>query len=151
VASITGAAFSSFYNQTEGTVFAESTSAPNYNGGIHWDIGAGGSFGSTAYVNYDGTQWVLAPAASPVNMDSRATAGRSAKSAAGLAANNSVLSAVGLLGTVDTSCAVPASATTLTIGKAGWSGATSQINGTIKRLTYWPVRLQNTTLQQITQ
>jgi hypothetical protein len=131
-------------------VFADSTSPPNYNSGVHWDIGAGGNFGSTAYLNYDTTQWVLAPAASPVNMDSRVTTGRSAKSAAGLAANNSVLSAGGLLGTVDTSCAVPASATTLTIGKAGWAGAASQSNGTIRRLCYWPQRLPNNVLQQIT-
>jgi hypothetical protein len=33
----------------------------------------------------------------------------------------------------------------------GRIGSSFMHNGTIKRLTYWPARLPNTTLQQITQ
>jgi len=47
----------------------------------------------------------------------------------------------------DTTGALPATST-LNIGSL--SGA-NQFGGTIKRLTYWPVRLSNTSLQQITQ
>jgi hypothetical protein len=52
------------------------------------------------------------------------------------------------LGTADTVGTLP-TLTVLNIG-ANETGSGSMINGTIKRLTYWPVRLNNLTLQSIT-
>jgi uncharacterized membrane protein len=126
-------------------VFSEANST-----GILWDIGAGGAFGSTEYTEWIGTGWQLAPAAAPINVNSSVTATLPSRTATAIKLNNSIISASGLLGTVDTSCTVPASASVLNIGKGGWAGGASYANGTIKRLTYWPTRLGNTTLQQIT-
>ena len=151
VASITGANFSSWYRQDEGTVFASSTLiSSSYANGVLWDVGAGGAFGTTAYGAWSGTQWTLNPNSAPVNMFSAVTAPIQSASAYALKANDSNIAAAGLTGTLDAACAMPASATTLSIGKAGWT-AGNYLNGTIKRLTYWPQRLPNSALQAITQ
>lgn len=151
VASITGTAFSSWYRQDEGTVFASSTvMSTSYANGVLWDVGAGGAFGTTAYGAWSGTQWTLNPNTAPVNMFCAVTASAQSASAYALKTNDSSIAAAGLIGTQDTSCAMPASATTLSIGKAGWT-AGNYFNGTIRRLTYWPQRLANSTLQAITQ
>jgi hypothetical protein len=152
VASVTGSNFSSWYNQTEGTVFAEaSVLSSSYSTGVLWDVGAGGSFGSTEYIGWTGTGWQLSPDAAPINVASSVTATLPSRTATAIKLNDSIISASGLLGALDTSCTVPASASVLTIGKGGWSGAQNYVNGTIKRLTYWPKRLSDTTIQQITQ
>ena len=152
VASITAANFSSWYNQTEGTVFAASSiGSSSYAGGVLWDIGSAGAFGTSAYTNWNGSQWTLNPGSAPMNLSSIVTTSAFAANAAALKGNDSVLAANGLIGAVDSSCSMPASPTTLLIGKGGWSGATNWFNGTIRRLTYWPTRLANSTLQSITQ
>ena len=152
VASITGAAFTSFYNQAEGTVFAEANVlSSSYSTGVLWDIGAGGAFGSTEYIGWIGTGWQLGPNAASINVASSVTATLPSRTATAIKLNDSIISASGLLGALDTSCTVPASATVLTIGKGGWSGAQNYVNGTIKRLVYWGQRLPNNVLQAITQ
>jgi hypothetical protein len=152
VASITGANFSSFYNQTEGTVFAEANVlSSSYSTGVLWDVGAGGALGSTEYIGWIGTGWQLGPNAAPINVASSISSTLPSRTATAIKLNDSIISASGLLGALDTSCTVPASASVLTIGKGGWSGAGNHVNGTIKRLTYWPVRLADTTLQAISQ
>ena len=143
---------SSFYNQTEGTVFAASSvKSSSWTTGVLWDIGSGGAFGTGSYINWNGSQWTLNPNTAPVNMTSIVTTLASAANAAALKGNDSIIAANGLLGAVDSSCSMPANPTTLTIGKGGWSGASNWFNGTIKRLTYWPVRLADPTLVSITQ
>jgi hypothetical protein len=143
---------SSWYRQDEGTVFASSSIlSSSYVGGVLWDIGAGGAFGTTAYANWNGTQWNLNPNTAPLNISSIVTTSVLAANASALKANDSVIAANGLLGNIDSSCLVPANPTTFLIGKGGWSGATNYFNGTIRRLTYFPTRLPNSTLQQITQ
>lgn len=151
VASMTGTNFSSWYNQTEGSLFGQfSLLSSSYTGGVAIDIGAGGAFGATEYIAWNVTAWSLLPNAAPVNVSSSITTTSTAKVIAAIKANDSVISANGLLGPVDTSCAVPASATTLTIGKAGWSGGANYLNGYIQRISYYPVRLPNSTLQALT-
>jgi len=151
VASITGSAFSSWYRQDEGTVFASPTLiASSYVSGVLWDVGAGGAFGTTAYGAWSGTQWTLNPNVAPVSMFCAVSAPAQSASAYALKANDSSIAAAGLIGTLDAACAMPASATTLSIGKAGWS-AGNYLNGTIKRLVFFPQRLPNSTLQSITQ
>ena len=150
VASIGSSAFTSFYNQSEGTVFADANVlSSSYSAGVLWDIGAGGVFGTTEYVGWSGTGWALGPAAAPLNVSSFVATSLPSKTASAIKANDSVIAVNGLAGGVDTSCAIAASPTTLFIGKAGWT-AGNLFNGTIKRLAYWPVRLANTTLQSIT-
>jgi hypothetical protein len=152
VANITGSNFSSFYNQTEGTVFAASSvKSSSWTSGVLWDIGSGGAFGTGLYTNWNGSQWTLNPNTAPVNMSSVVTTLASAANAVALKGNDSVIAANGLLGAVDSSCSMPANPTTLTIGRGGWSGAGNWFNGTIKRLTFWPTRFASTTLQAISQ
>lgn len=140
-----------WFNATEGTFyFSVSLISPSYSSGVALDIGAGGAFGTTEYVNYSGTIWGLNPNVAPLNVTSLLTAAATAKVAVAIKANDSVVSANGLIGVVDTSCAIAASPTTLSIGKGGWSGATNYLNGTISSITYFPRRLSNAELQRLT-
>jgi len=146
VASITGTSFSSFYNQTEGTAywdgsratttgfpdrfrFSDNTTANRWFS--YWDAASSSSTfevttGSISQVQiYGGAPTLNVPI----------------KAAFGVAANNtSAVYAATIQGT-DTSVTVP-TISQVTIGTA--------LTGTIKRLTYWPVRLPNPTLQAIT-
>ena len=150
VASISGSNFSSWYRQDEGTVFASaSVTTPSYSAGVLWDIGAGGAFGSTAYCAWNGSQWTLNPLTAPLNLFSVVASSALSANASALQLNNSVIAANGLLGSVDSSCSLPSSPTTLSIGKAGWASG-NFFNGTIRRCTYYPQRLANTLLQAIT-
>ena len=142
---------SPWYNAVEGTLYAElSLISSSLATGVAADIGAGGAFGTTEYITWNGTQWLLQPNAAPVNVNSIVTTTSTAKVAAAMQANNSVISANGLIGTVDTACAIVASPTTLNIGRGGWSGSANYINGYLRRITYWPRRLSNAELQSIT-
>jgi len=123
--------------------------SPSYTTGVALDIGASGAFGTTEYLNWSGTGWFLAPNAAPINVSSSVTTTSSAKVAGGLKINDSVVAVNGLLGGVDTSCNIPAVATTMSIGRAGWS-ASNYFNGTIKSISYYNTRLSNATLQSIT-
>jgi hypothetical protein len=66
-----------------------------------------------------------------------------------LAVNSSTLAANGALTLQDSSVAMPVGINRVTIGADRLS--LGQWGGHIRRLTYWPIRLGNTVLQQITQ
>lgn len=149
IATMTGANFSSWYRQDEGTVFCDVV-ATNYVPQIALDIGAGGAFGTTAYVAYSVDKWELAPDFAPINVSSSVSSTPTAKIAAAIAANNSVLAVNGVVGAVDTNCTPPPSPTQLSIGRGGWSGAITYLNGHVRRLAYYTKRLANTELQAIT-
>ena len=150
VANSTGTAFSSWYNQTEGTVFAD--------GSTSW--AAGNFVGSSD--NTNNNRIFIGVASGPASRLLITTSGSSAaaitvpyalntllRGAGGYKENSSQFAANGALGTEDTNCTIP-TVNKLSIG----SNTTSSdffLNGTIKRLTYWPVRLANPTLQAITQ
>jgi hypothetical protein len=70
--------------------------------------------------------------------------------AAAFAANNFQQGANGNLGTADTSGSVP-SVTAMQIGNDFFASSGTALNGTIRRLVFFPQRLANTTLQTITQ
>jgi len=149
VASITGTAFSSFYNQTEGTVFAD--------GSTSWAVG--NFVGSSD--NTNNNRIFIGIASGPASRLLITTSGSSVaaitvpyalntllRGAGGYKENSSQFAANGVLGTEDTNCTIP-TVNKLSIG----SNTTSSdffLNGTIRRLTYWPVRLANSTLQAIT-
>jgi hypothetical protein len=156
VANITGAAFSSFYNQAEGTVFAEARTQQSAIGQILAGVSTG-SFSSSAYIT-KGSDNVLAaaPDAAPSNLGialSSVSSNVGLRSALAFTAGTGSASAVMNGGTVgtDASTGIPNTMDRFVIGSAPWNIGTNIWNGTIKRLTYWPVRLANTTLQQITQ
>ena len=149
VVSITGTNFSSWYNQTEGTVFA--------NGSTSW--AAGNFVGSSD--NTNNNRIFIGIASGPVSRLLITTSGSSVaaitvpyalntllRGAGGYKENSSQFAANGVLGTEDTNCTIP-TVNKLSIG----SNTTSSdffLNGTIQRLTYWPVRLGDNVLQQIT-
>ena len=149
VASVTGANFSSWYNQTEGSFFC-STFAPK--GVVVY--GTGDTFDNTQYTTV----------ASSSNVSIRSGGANSAVLTAPVLTTGTIniahryadndFAAVSNGGTVstDTSGAVPLAQVRLKLGSSPWDlGSSNSLNGTIKRLTYWPVRLANNVLQAITQ
>ena len=148
VASITGSNFSSWYNQTEGTVYHQGASA------------AAGSFFSIddASVNNRITSFfdnattprlfVSASGSTSCNITSSAIgAGAIFAQANAYKTNDFAISTNGGTVSTDTTGNVP---TTNRMVIGANVAASGYINGTIRRLTYWPTRLANTTLQQIT-
>ena len=141
---------SPWYNATEGTMYAQaSLISSSYLGGVLVDVGTGGAFGTTEYIVWTGAAWSLSPNIAPINVTSSVTTSSTAKVAAGLKVNDSVIAGNGLIGTTDTSCSIASAPTTLSIGKAGWT-AGNYLNGWIQRITYYPRRLTNLELQTIT-
>ena len=156
VASITGSSFSSWYNQTEGTVFAEtqlqSIAARSAAGFDINDNSTNNRIVFRALTSSVADQVVIRSASSTVLnaanvLPAPTTASR--KSAVGYKVNDFMFTAVGSAGFTGTTGAVPVSVNQMLIGYE--QGPTGQLGGTIKRLTYWPTRLSNTVLQQITQ
>ena len=155
VASISSSAFSSWYRQDEGTVFAEGgPTNPTLNntqllitindGSANNRMYLGKKFDSTTAVEFGvtsggvGQAFILTAPSSVSN----------ARLAVGYKVNDfAVASSGGALAT-DTSGSVPVSSTQLLIGTLD---TVNNINGTIKRLVYWGQRLPNNVLQAITQ
>ena len=156
VASITGANFSSWYNQTEGTMFADVLNTAvigttrifsvsnNANANrIHINRGSvsGGNIGvvvTTSSVAQVGLTLATSLAALTSN-----------KSAFAYKTNDFAGSVNGLTPVTQNTGSIP-TVSQATIGNGDTVGLNT-MNGTIKRLTYWPTRLADTTLQQITQ
>lgn len=155
VASITGANFSSWYNQTEGTVFAEYRRLNNISAGriclfsdttANEQMRINGSVSANIRPDWqvidDGS--VVANVLGAVEV----AVGATGKTAGVYKLNDFQQATNSILGTADTAATLP-TLTVLNIG-ANETGSGSMLNGTIKRLTYWPVRLANPTLQSIT-
>lgn len=147
VASITGANFSSWYNQTEGTVFSDSNIiASQVQTQTVWHLG-GGSFSTSlrqpqgsanqfraviggTFTAIPGTGGLLSANTSKAGVAYLGTAGR-------LQVGTSGVDQTG--GNID--------ANKLDIGSVSSSAV---LNGTIRRLTFWPQRLPDSTLQAVT-
>lgn len=151
VASITGSNFSSWYRQDEGTVFASSLSygATNSNRRIAFatDGTTSNRFGFL-YNSSNAPQLVVASAGVITANPSVALTGANYAIAAAYKLDDYRISAAGSNVSADTSGALPVGISQLSIGSQINS---EPINGTIRRLTYWPQRLPDSTLQQITQ
>jgi hypothetical protein len=152
VASIEGANFSSWYRQDEGTVFAGWLTAFGGYDRTVYEISASDfnnrifafqqvNNGMQTNVVASGTsQAPLFPASALVGATNRVAQAYQANSfASGINGGTVVLDATGSLPVVDR----------LSIGSA--VGGNVVLNGTIRRLTYWPQRLPNDTLETITQ
>ena len=147
VASITGSNFSSWYNQSEGTVFSDSDIiASQVQTQTVWQLGGGTILTSLrqpqgtsnqfraliggTFTASPGTGGLLSAGTSKAGVAYLGTAGRLQVASSGVDSTGSSLDA-----------------NKLDIGSLNPG---TSLNGTIKRLTYWPVRLANTTLQSIT-
>ena len=149
VASITGTAFSGWYRQDEGSFFC-STFAPK--GTVVY--GTGDTFDNTQYVTVNASNNVtirFGGADSAVLTAPVSTTGTT-NIAHGYAANNFAAVSNGGIVSTDSSGAVPLAQVRLKLGSSAWSpNAGNDINGTIRRLSFWPTRLSNEVLQRITQ
>jgi hypothetical protein len=161
VASITGSAFSSWYRQDEGTMFAEWFGGPVATNkfpsvAAARQASANNSqntveiFQGPSLANVRANGLVRVSNVDQMSRDSGdlTLVGTKVKAALGVRTNDFVFTANGLqVGAVDTLGTLP-TVDTLNIG---FNSASEQLNGRISRLTYWPQRLPNSTLQSITQ
>jgi len=152
VASMTGANFSSWYRQDEGTVFCQGISNSVSNS-AYWTLQGSSSNGATVlvYPANNLTYQVVDGGSIQVNNQSFATYSSVAnvKTAAAIKLNNFAVVANGGTITSDTSGTVPA-VTSFVIGNYLGGGTSYDYSGTIARLTYYPVRLADAQLQALT-
>ncbi len=153
VASITGTNFSSFYNQTEGTVFADY----GVGGGtqIRYPLAISDNTAGNRITLFNSGSTTLNARVSVANVGTNPgslsvfAAGASKVALAVAAANNGAIAASnGGLSTAASPAAMPV-VDRAYIGLSH-NGA-EPLNGSVKRLTYWPTRLPNSTLQAVTQ
>jgi hypothetical protein len=157
VASITGSNFSSWYRQDEGTVFANATTNARHAGTDTFPRIASLSDGTTnnrmellyrVLTSYTDAGYRVA-SSNVLQATFDTNNERNGQSmATAYAANNFAFTVGGTLANTDTAGTVP-TVDRLSIGLR--SGIDLQMSGTIRRLTYWPVRLSNEVLQRITQ
>ena len=152
VASITGTNFSSWYNQTEGTVFCQfvdSVGTGTENPFSVNDNTLNNRF--NLFVTSNNTLSlrlvVGGVATNPNNLTVVPTTQIRAAIAAKTGTNECNGAANGNLSSASSPTSMP-NVNQLNIGSR--NGALEPLNGTIARLTYWPVRLPNAVLQQIT-
>lgn len=149
-ATITGTNFSRWYRQDEGTLFVEAVPANTAANSIvgfddttsaeRWRLGHTGTSAGTLVVVDNSS--VVANLQTSANVWPLATAG---KTAGTVKLNDTALATNGVLLT-DTSCTLP-TVTQMTIGTGQ---ANTYSNGPISRLIYWPTRLSDTILQNLT-
>jgi hypothetical protein len=148
VVSISGGNFSSWYRQTEGTVFADvsipavSLTALSFSDGtanerILMDTGTN----TKRLIVTDG-------GSAQASVTRPYTYGTRAKTAVAAIENSFMLCEAGVLGTEDTAGTMP-TVDRLNIGANATGSAI--LNSRLSRLTYWPQRLSNSTLQTLTQ
>jgi hypothetical protein len=149
VASITGSNFSSWYNQTEGTVFTDfilsSATLATFIATL-----SDGTNNNRQQLYSETSSFLLRTSASGVasnNTIGTSAANVPSKICYALASGQTFASDNGTAVTVNTQ-ALPSNLSQLGVGLSAVGGASGAI--TIKRLTYWPVRLANPTLQSIT-
>ena len=151
-ASMTGTNFSSWYNASEGTLYVEANTPDFAVAYVFADIN---SNSLTNYIRQStsslGTisQFVVSDSGTAVASPGVAVTLGSVRKAAGAYILNSIQQSVnGSLGTQDTSATIPAGLTQLNIGSR--STGANNVNGTIRRIAYYPTRLADTTLQALT-
>jgi hypothetical protein len=146
---------SSFYNQSEGTLFAE-WNLPN--------LLDGGGPCATALTNSDDTDRIviqvrssggatrhlafISGSAVVTDLDFSSTVAGISKSAIAFAASNYAATRNGVTALTNSHAAVPTT-THLRVG-AGTVGGSNPMNGHIRKVAYWPKRLSNALLQDIT-
>jgi hypothetical protein len=152
---------SSFYNTAEGTMFAEvqfpNASAAYASANRVLNFGTNGSGNNQneirfnqsggnqiVYVAQDGSSAVATIASTTV------AAGDTVKLAAGYAVDNFAFARGGSLIGTDTSGTVATTQTHMVIGSRRIANSTDTATAYYRKIAYWPRRLSNTLLQQLT-
>ena len=157
-ATMTGAAFSNWYNATEGTLSArfrcDGLGGSGFPCVAHIGFGTTGNRGAAFTINDgsgDSLAWNLydnTPTYQGVPGGYTATRGAEVIAAGAYKANDSAASFAGSAASTDTSVTLATSLDKFAIGAQVTGSA--HLNGTISRLTYWPRRLTNAQLQWLT-
>lgn len=153
VASMTSANFTSWFNPIEGTIYCESQTAQGANA-FPWSL-FGSSTDNRIFANYTTTQRMEAGIrvsavleASAITPASSAPLNTLGKSAIAYKANDFGLSWNGAAAITDTSTSLPA-IVEFDIGNNGGI-AGNFLNGTIRKIAYYPQRVTNAQLQGLT-
>ena len=151
LASITGTNFSSWYNQSEGTMFIRDKVNPSASYSMAWVLQNTTNLNDGSVSNYLYTpsgSWILDSRNTGVNFDLSQSnvPGTFVKRAAGLKNGDLALALNGSISTSQTGT-ITASTSLLYIGQRP---PFYFYNGHIARLTYYPYRLPDATLQEIT-
>ena len=154
-ASMTGTNFSSWYNVAEGTLYAEGKSVDSISGTTarrYAEVNDGSTSNIMSIEFRTTTQsrfTVTVSDTSQATVTSGGTINQFSKIAGSYAVNNFAFCANGALGTSDTSGTVPI-VTQLNIGSRSDNSAASTINGTIKKIAYYPLAATPAQLQGLT-
>jgi hypothetical protein len=150
-ASMTGANFSSWYNQAEGTLYAEATSGNSTNDSGRIASINDNTSNNRAEVLYSAATQMQAILslnnATQASITETVTKTNSNKTSFAYKVNNTNASFNSSVETTDTSCDVPV-VSQINIGAR--SGNSNSINGHIRKLSYYPLRLSNTNLVALT-
>jgi len=148
--SMTSTAFTDWHSAAQGTLYVEATAAATgaTRGLASLNDGSGSNVTQLFLTSSDAPRLEVYNGATQANLTASAVTPTTAFKVAGAYKANdfALCSNGGAVGT-DTSGAVP-TVTQLSIGAI--NGATSPLNGHIRRITYWPTRLANAELQAIT-
>jgi len=150
-ASMTGTNFSEWYRQDAGTIF-EISRAGSPTGNAFAVQMSDNSYSNRVIIGQDSANAVGQVLVSSSVTLSVTASGRTTDALALVFAattNDGQIAKDGALGSSDTSGAMPTALTRLDVG-ADHTGANG-LNGTISRLTYYPKRLSNATLQALTE
>ena len=154
VASITGSNFSSWYNQTEGTLYWEGvidSALPSGSFGQFFDFRTDGPNRLSLYWNPTTTNnvgfFVMTGGVTQVTTQHSLGTNVQSKLSGAYKINDFASSLSGSVVQTDTSGTLPTSIVA-SIGSAGAGSVLGQQR--IRRLTYWPQRLSNATLQALT-
>jgi hypothetical protein len=152
-ATMTGVNFSSWYRADEGSVYCEVVSAPINTIAQRYLTISDGTNSNIIFARRttSGIPAVAVNASGVTQADissgSAITGGASFKSAFAYQVNNIAISTNAATVGTDTSAVTPV-VTSMNIGSS--EGATQLLNGTIKKLAYYPTRLSNAQLQALT-
>lgn len=149
VAVMQGTNFSSWYNQTEGTLFADCDTAPSGGTAQRRIVYAGVStdrFDLRLAIDGLSTGFNVVSGGITQAAITGAGATASTKIVGAYKANDFSAATNGVLGTSDTSGSIP----TISQIAFGSNGSSESLNGHIRRIAYFPRRLSNAELQAIT-
>lgn len=151
VCSITGAAFTGFYNQSEGTFFAAADPRATTSSATYLMANSGANTNQVAIFRTTAiSTFGVASSGSYTAEITAASANGSFNKIAGSYFTNDAQAAFnGALGSADTSVTVPTNLNRLNIGSAG-AASTEFANGCISSIRYYRKRLSNAKLQTLT-
>jgi hypothetical protein len=149
IASLTG-----WYNQAEGTLFAEietPSQAANPATGVSFGLSTG-AFGDSTYLSHTNSgdyMGVTSGGTTVATVGYGTIQGGVRKVAGAYKLNDFAFSRAGAAVATDTSGAVSAAAVVASLGKGPW-GNSNYLGGYIRRVRYWPTRRPNAELQSLT-